>query len=395
MILIVGFLGCLVGGFAGIAQAHELSGFLAVEGRFFTDSPLFTGQEEHNVSLALQPEYYHQWQSGLRVTFVPFGRLDSADDQRSHFDIRELNLLYPGESWEVRFGIGKVFWGATEFVHLVDIVNQTDGVESIDGEDKLGQPMLHLSLPRAWGIVDFFALPFFRERTFPGQNGRLRSELVVDPEHPLYESGAEENHFDFALRYSHTLGELDFGLSYFNGTDRQPMLSPGLNRQGAPVLIPYYGQIQQFGLDLQWVFGGWLWKLESIYRQSEPDHYLAAVGGFEYTFSAIMSTVADLGLIGEYAYDDRNDAATTPYEKDAMLGLRLAFNDAASSELLAGIIIDLDSSARIVSLEANRRFGERFKATLEAGFFVDLPENDLAYSLRDDDFVRLDLAFYY
>jgi hypothetical protein len=31
-------------------------------------------------------------------------------------------------------------------LHLVDIINQTDGVESIDGEDKLGQSMMAFSL---------------------------------------------------------------------------------------------------------------------------------------------------------------------------------------------------------------------------------------------------------
>ncbi|MDD7885073.1 hypothetical protein [Flavivirga sp. 57AJ16] len=35
----------------------------------------------------------------------------------------------------------------TESNHLVDIINQTDAVETFDGEEKLGQPMVQLS----WG----------------------------------------------------------------------------------------------------------------------------------------------------------------------------------------------------------------------------------------------------
>jgi hypothetical protein len=51
----------------------------------------------------------------------------------------------------------------------VDIINQTDLVENIDGEDKLGQPMVHFSYFGDWGVVDFFLLPYLRERTYPGK----------------------------------------------------------------------------------------------------------------------------------------------------------------------------------------------------------------------------------
>ena len=40
--------------------------------------------------------------------------------------------------WSLSIGLGKVFWGVTEFNHLVDVINQTDLVEGIDGEAKLG-----------------------------------------------------------------------------------------------------------------------------------------------------------------------------------------------------------------------------------------------------------------
>ncbi len=76
-------------------------------------------------------------------------------------------------------GLSKVFWGAAEFVHLADIINQTDGVEGFDGEEKLGQPMLRLSLFLDRGTVNAFILPWFRERTFPGKKDRLRTPLVI------------------------------------------------------------------------------------------------------------------------------------------------------------------------------------------------------------------------
>jgi hypothetical protein len=382
-------------GTPGVGIAHELSGYVAAEGRLFFNDPLFPEQERNNGSFAIQPEYYHQWEDGSAFLFVPFGRLDSADSERTHFDIRELNYLWPTENWEIRLGVGKVFWGVTEFVHLVDIINQTDLVENIDEEDKLGQPMVHVSAPRDWGIWDLFLLPYFRERTFPGRKGRLRHALVVDTDHPMYESDDEEHHVDFAARYSHTVGDWDFGIYHFVGTGREPTLLPGVDARGRPVLIPYYEQIHQTGLDLQLVAGQWLWKLESLYRTGQDDGFFASVGGLEYTFVGIAETRMDLGLIGEYAYDERRDNATTVFENDAMFGLRLAVNDAAGTELLAGLIQDLDSPSRALSIEASRRLGSNWRLSLQAWGFLDSDADDLLFNVRDDDLLQIELAYYF
>jgi len=375
--------------------ANELSGYVAAEGRYFFYDTLFDEQEQNSGSFAFQPEYYHEWEDGPSFLFVPFGRFDSADSERTHFDIRELNYLWPTEDWELRLGVGKVFWGVTEFVHLVDIVNQTDLVENIDEEDKLGQPMVHLSVPRDWGVWDVFLLPYFRERTFPGRKGRLRHAIVVDTDHPMYESDDKEHHVDFAARYSHTVGDWDFGIYHFVGTGREPTLLPGVDTKGRPVLIPYYEQINQTGLDLQLVSGQWLWKLESLYRTGQGNGFFASVGGFEYTFVGIAETSMDLGVIGEYAYDERRDNATTVYENDTMFGLRLAMNNAESTELLAGLIQDLDCPARALSVEVSRRIGSNWKLFLQAWGFFDSPRDDLLYNVRGDDFLQIELAYYF
>ena len=326
---------------------------------------------------------------------MPFGRLDSADSERTHFDIRELNYLWPTDDWELRLGVGKVFWGVTEFVHLVDIINQTDLVENIDEEEKLVQPMVHVSAPRDWGVLDLFLLPVFRERTFPGRKGRLRSALVVDTDHTLYESDDEEHHVDFAVRYSNTIGDWDFGIYHFVGTGREPTLLPGADKKGRAVLTPFYEQINQTGLDVQFVAGQWLWKLESLYRTGQGDGFFASVGGCEYSLVGVAETGMDLGLIGEYAYDDRGDNATTAYENDAMFGLRLAVNDADGTELLAGLIQDLDSPSRALSIEASRRFGSNWKLSLQAWGFLDSAADDLLFNVRDDDFIQVELAYYF
>ncbi|KKL85257.1 hypothetical protein LCGC14_1956540 [marine sediment metagenome] len=379
---------------APVASANELTGQVSAEVRAFQKEALHQGQEQNNASLALQAEYFHEWESGASLTFTPFARVDSADDERTHMDIRELSYLWLGDSYEFRAGISKVFWGSTEFVHLADIINQDDGVEGPDGEDKLGQPMLHLSIPRDFGVLDLFVLPYFRERTFPGSGGRLRPSIVVDTDNPVYEDPDGEEHVDLAARYSHSIGVVDFGIYHFRGTGREPTLILRITPEGQ-ALVPYYEQIDQSGLDAQVVAGQWLLKFEGIRRTGQGEGYYAGTGGFEYTFTGIGQSAADLGVIVEYVRDDRGDAATTPFNNDIMAGFRLAFNDQSGTELLAGLASDLDKSTRMLTLEASRRIGDDMKATIEARSFVDVDDVDLIYDLSNDDYVLIELAYYF
>ncbi|MEO1083403.1 MAG: hypothetical protein AAFY88_04105, partial [Acidobacteriota bacterium] len=201
--------------------AGEWSGFVGLEVRAFANDGAFAGQGENFTgSLVFEPEYFREWNGGRdRAVAKAFLRLDSADDERSHVDLRELYWQRVGDGYELDVGVRTVFWGVAESLHLVDIVNQTDLVEDLDGEDKLGQPMVRLGLSRPWGYLELFLLPGFRERTFPGVDGRLRPSPIIDTT-AGYASSAGDGHVDAALRYSHVLGDVDLGVTYFRGTSR-------------------------------------------------------------------------------------------------------------------------------------------------------------------------------
>ncbi|VAX32210.1 FIG01201466: hypothetical protein [hydrothermal vent metagenome] len=376
--------------------AHELSGFVGGEARVFAQSAIQPGQKDHSASFVLNPEYYHEFEDGSSFTFVPFYRLDSADDARTHFDLRELSFIWLQDDFELRLGVRKVFWGVTEVVHLVDIINQTDLVENVDTEDKLGQPMINLSLARDWGTVDFFMLPFFRERTFPGRSGRLRSALVVDTDRAVYESAAQEWNTDWAVRYSHFFGDWDVGLSHFIGTGREPTLLRGSDSSGNAILIPRYEQINQTGLDVSYVINDWLWKLEALYRSGQgAEDYFSWAGGFEYTFTRFMDSEMDLGLVMEAIFDERGDRATTPFENDIALALRLAVNDPESTEVLAGWVQDVTGNARSFFIEASRRLGDQWKLTVEMRASFSQPESDLFFDQRADGFLQAELNYFF
>jgi hypothetical protein len=370
----------------------DLSVEAGLEARVFANKPAFSEQSGNTLSPSffIEPEIVYSWNEGDdRVTFKPFLRLDKDDDNRSHVDIREANWLHLGESHDLVVGIDKVFWGVAESRHLVDIVNQNDQVEDLDGEDKLGQPMIQLSVSRDWGTLTGFVLPGFRERSFPSDDARLRGALPIAGDDATYDAGREDQAIDFALRYSHVIGDIDLGISHFHGTSREPRLSVVAGASG-PALRPHYDRIDQTGVDIQYTADAWLWKLEAIGRGGHGSYFAAAVAGVEYTLYQIQETNADLGLLAEYLFDGRDengDAPSTVFENDIFLGARLALNDPEDTTLLAGAIVDVGDRSTLATLEASRRIGADWKVEIEARAFINIAPNDVLSGVRKDDLV--------
>lgn len=378
------------------AHAFEANGELSLQGFVFLENGAWPEQENQSASVAGNLELYHEILEPFRFTLKAFYRLDSEDTERSHGDLRLAEFLYFTDQWEISFGLGRVFWGATEFVHLVDIINQTDQVEALDGEEKLGQPMIHLTVPRDFGVMEAFVLPWFRERTFPGVKSRFRTPLAVDQNQTVYEDNDGQHHTDLALRYSTTLGDADLGLYYFNGTARDPVLLLTNTSGTGPTLYPLYEQVGQTGLDLQMTAGRWLFKAEALYRTGQSRSYGASTFGFEYTFVGIAETVMDLGLIGEYVYDDRDTGwLPTIYENDVMGGLRLVVNDMDDTNILLGIIRDVRFASTIIAVEASRRVGETIRINLNGSFFTNIDSRDPSFSLARDNFVQFEMIWYW
>ncbi len=415
------------------AADFELSGYAGFEWREHFEEGQFNDannkQADRQLGLTAEPEMVWSLADGEHtIVFKPYVRIDSADEERSHGDIRELSWMTYGDDWELTAGLSKVYWGVAESQHLVDIINQTDFVEAPDGEDKLGQPMIKFTAIRDWGTVTGFVLPGFRERTFAGEEGRFRLPAKLLKDDTMYQADEEQKHIDYAVRWAHTLENYDVGLTYFNGTSRDPIFKadgyPEVVSDGSSSffsgnyivtsLTPIYLQIQQVGLDVQATLDSWLWKFEAIHREfddfsydtphpsgsitstiSQKD-YTAATGGFEYTFYGPFETVWDWGVLAEYQYDSREDGSIAIGQNDAFVGTRIAFNDVASSEVLAGISQDLDSSGtQSFVMEFATRINEGLKLNVDVFLPMSDDEENVSYQFKRDDYIQLSLNYYY
>jgi len=153
-----------------------LRGSIEPEARVFTNSASSPRQTNLDMSIASEVTAKYVWDKGNQsLVFTPFARLDQRDDHRTHWDLREARYGLVMGKWEMRLGFDKVFWGVTEAVHLVDIVNQVDIIEDpVKQEARLGQPMLRIRTTQDFGTFDAFLLPYFRERDFRDRTaGRL------------------------------------------------------------------------------------------------------------------------------------------------------------------------------------------------------------------------------
>jgi hypothetical protein len=376
------------------AAEEKISGYIGTEARLFPQSPSYDEQRRNQASFLISPEYYVESDDRKKAfTAELFYRADSADSDRTHFDVREFNYLHVGDSYEAKFGVSKVFWGVTESRHLVDIINQTDSLESADGEEKLGQQMVELKKINDWGIVSAYILPGFRERQFLGAKSRLRTATLIDNHRSTYESSQKEKHVDYALRYSQAIGDFDIGVAHFYGTSREARLVLKDNK-----FVPHYELINQTSLDLQGTFDALLLKLEAAYIEDAKENIFASVAGFEYSSYGIFDSSADLGYIYEHLYDNRGKTLGTSkavQQNDSFAAIRLTFNDIASSELLAGFTVDNKNYTSSFLLEFSKRVFTNSKIEITAQSFFNVDEQDFAYNLRRDDYVEVRFLKYF
>ena len=366
----------------------EIIGELSFDNRYFFNAGL-QEQKKNHTSFSFSPEIFKD-DSNKIFHFKAKLRNDSEDSGRDLNDIQELYLINILEDKEIKFGVSKEFWGVTETSHRVDIINQTDFTEGFDGEEKLGQPMIKISLERQWGLLDIYTLLGFRERNFSGNKGRLRLPLSINEKGPLYSSSSKNKRADFAIRWSNYYDDFDIAISHFSGTSREPRFLPSANKINE--LVPIYEVIDQTGLEIQYLLDGLAIKGEVISRSGQGERFSAATYGFEYTQVGVLQTRIDLGWVVEFNHDDRLESS--PF----VLGTRFSFNDIYDSQILSGFIVNDKSKELGFLLEASRRIGECCMLSLEGIYFDDTDEDNgqkkLFQAFKDDDFLRAEFIYY-
>lgn len=380
------------------AQGFKGNLVLGAELRYFPEDAEWPGQDDRHLYPSVFGWADLSWgwdENRHQINLVPFGRFDLNDDRRTHVDLREANYRYRGNMWELLVGAHRVFWGVAESRHLVNIINQIDQVEDVDGDEYLGQPMVNLAFQGMWGRLDLYAMTFFRERTFNANDARLRGPLPIK-NNADYEAKWNEWNVDLAARYQNSFGPVDLGLSVFHGTNREPTLRTFFS-PGGPFVRPYYETMTQAGIDVAWALGDLVLKAEGLYRFNQGSPFFATVFGGEYTLKNALGADVDLGLIAEFNWDDRKQSKNPPtiFDKDAFAGVRLTFNDQADARVLFGALIDVEDASTYLYVEASRRVFDNWRVEVEARYFAAGSNRDQIRAIDADSFAQVRLLRYF
>lgn len=373
---------------AGAREAGT-TGVVSLDTRLFFDPPPFAPQRRHAFGGVLEVE--HRWRAGGNtVTVRPHLRVAHTG---SYIDLREAAWERDFGKMSVRAGFKKVFWGVMESNHLIDIVNQTDLASDPDGEEKFGQPMVALG----WGggdlgRIEFFYLPYFRERLFPARKARLRADPPVEQRHTFGSSGRW--HPDYVARWSNSMQLADVGIYVFRGLSREPDLTLVVPDGSEPVLQASYRPITQLGADFQVPHGSMMWKGELLYRRGHGRPFSAFSLGGEYTLPV---KAGDLGVIVEWSRDYRNASAPfTNFSKALFGGVRFRMNSQHDSEIIVGQQYDRANHLRFFSVEWNRRIGDNWKLQIEGKKFSTRDATPTPLSvLQDENYLQAKLSYFF
>jgi len=286
------------------------------------------------------------------------------------------------------------FWGKNEAANLVDIINTKDYTMGLQSGEKQGMPMVRLGQAMGPGYLDLYVMPIFIENRYAGAQSRMRPNLPYRPGVSRYQIGTDPDDVATAIRYSGYSGDIDYGISAFQGITRDPgVIIDGGN------LLPLYHEITQYGVDLQWTTGETIYKTEMIQRYDQlnqsgiAEDYTAGIAGFEHTLYGVMDSNGDLAVFGEYAKDSRGDDAASGLQNDLFFGGILSMNDVDDTQYRVIIGYDLDEASRSITAEYSRRLTTG--VTLEASVYhPDQMSKDTHFFSFDRD-TRLHTAIKY
>ena len=111
------------------------------------------------------------------------------------------------------------------------------------------------------------------------------------------------------------------------------------------------------------------------------DETLASVTAGEYEFVVTNRM--------EYQYVSRSvSESLTLADNDLFVGGRLALNGAQDTSLLAGVVVDMDTTETFFNIETERRFGDNVVLELRARAITDADLGETAYAFGRDGYIQ-------
>lgn len=362
---VVILLGCALFPASASAVLGEYSGWVNAQARYYPDTGERVDEQEYT-SGAVQLNYIQDIGDSDQLVVTLFARGDSVDDERNLLDARELLWIHQAEDYQFRLGVGQVSWGVNELFKVTDLINQKDRAE-LPIQRKLGQPMASVSFYWGEDLIELYTMYDVRPAWYPGEDGRLRYPILVDPDEQLYDRG-ETGFWDFAGRWKTRIGDMDVSFSHFYGVTREPYFVFNYDFEN-PYLIPVYEKVNQTSVDFIYAWNDVLLKGEATYQTGSIEAFQSVAGGFEYTQGGIFESDMDLTWYVEAIWDSRDHIYGTLFDHDLGVAARFSFNDQRDSNLILGVVADYEYDEAFGYLFWTNTFGENWTLNLTGQYF--------------------------
>ena len=363
----------------------ETSGSLEITGSYFPKS--LDASFDTNITAEAKVIGYEELDD-FQLEYEIVIRKSLNDNGKDIIEPRQLFLSKTFGDIDAYLGYRHTFWGVAESRNIVDLINQQDLAAGIFADNKLGAPSISIETYLGSGELQYWYISRFRERTFNDTNAHPGFGMPVSSAQFAHAKGSEAS--DQALRYANSIGDIDYALSIFDGTAREPLFI--VQELDPPTIAPYYERMRSVGLELQYTGESILYKFEGLTGTQSGKDFDALVLGTEKTVYTIFETQWDMGVLFEYQYDDRAQALI---DRMIVSGVRLTANDEFDTNFLVLYTVDDAFSQSLFGLEASRRL--RNGMTLDINYL--LYQSDIQnlpfYSLVDDSELSLTLGYYF
>ncbi|EOD79803.1 hypothetical protein D515_00936 [Grimontia indica] len=350
----------------------------------------------YQTNMAVIPRFSSDIADSSTLIIEPALRARSDNDDSPFLDPYKSRWLSDFDDWELVAGYDIVFLGATEGAQILDVLNQKDLGAAFDGGIKLGQPMLNLSGYVGEGLASFYYLPYTPKRRFREYEERLSAGFVIDGDSERWKNSHQAYYPGFAARYVYSFDSIDVALFGFHGINREPAFLFEAGR-----LIPEYAAATQVGVDIQWVMGNMLTKLEALNVSNAPtlngefNETTQYVVAGEYSMFDLFNSGIDLRWVGEYSGNSMGDMLLSLYQHDVLLALHTAFNDVDDTQLSISLLHDLDYHSNILEVTLTRRFNQNIELALSLFDFSALSPSDFFYGLEPDSYGEIMMTYYF
>lgn len=394
-----------------LASSFSQKGEVHLEFRRFKNDEIgSTRDQAYSLFSRLETAYEEE---GVKLNFRGYGRVDPKNSSRNIMVFEDSYIDYsfsPDKEGDKKINLfagWKIFnWSATEAFHPADIINSRNYDSNLENLEKVGELSLGIEGQMGMGELGLYFFPQYERPRYPGKENRLG--LGVDFDRPVWIDGEKNNNEVWGIQYgaysSWNLGDADlsfFAISHMDrtyplvGTDQYARVSTLIVPSGIIPLEnasrPYYFKTFDSGFTYQHVFGSFILKMESVYKnfleekniyttsglRSPDDHGENALGlEYDYTSDGGSDWQFFLEAQSFYSSSKAQRAEMSVFQNDIMLGMRFAANDVMGSEFFISLIADWERSHEYLgNMVFMRRLSDSWKFKTGLRYF-DAPKKE-------------------